>query len=285
MYPDQMEGKARDSRGVAGERRGGGERLGDALMNAVEETSAPPAAAKLDWGSRAFVAVVEGDRERGRATAERPRLGAVLLATALCAGVTLGIAAWPALVAGAQSASRARTATVVTPAAQSSPSFAHQQVSGPGTDAGFVLTGQWTAVGQGGYPGFTGPIAWTTSAASKASWTLGPTSGGARWDEVRVQIWIPAQHAGAWVHYVVTATAGGASRTQTHSYDIAQQTASGWLALPGTFAVGTPTQRAGSIGVEMTYLRPYAGATGAAKCPSANSCSAMAAGQVAFQWS
>ena len=274
-----MEESMRES----GDRGGAGERLGEALMNAVENRRSGPAAASLDRGSRAFVAAVEGRRERGRAPAERPRLGALVAATALCAAVVLGAAAWPALVSNAQGGSRARVETKVTPAAQAPVTFAHQLIAGPGAGSSFGLGGQWNALSQGGYPGFRGASEWTTSSTSTAAWSLGPTSGGTRWDAVRVQVWVPGQHAGAWVRYTVTATAGNA--TQSRSFDLAQQTASGWVTVPGTFAVGTPTQRTGAIGVRMTYLQPYAGPAADATCTSAGACPAMAAGQVAFQWS
>ncbi len=278
-----MEESMRESSERPGDRDVPGERLGDALMNAVQHRRSGHAAATLDWRSRAFVAALEGRRERGRGPAERPRIGAVLAATAVCAAVALGVAAWPALVSSGRSAGQARVTTTGTPAAQTPATFAHQQVAGPGAGSTFGLSGQWNALPGGGYPGFQGAIDWTTSPASTATWSLGPTSGGTRWDAVRVQVWVPGQHAGAWVRYTVTATAEGAS--QSRSFDVAQQTASGWVTLPGTFTVGTQTKRTGSIEVHMTYLRPYVGPAADATCTSAGVCPAMAAGQVAFQWS
>src|SRR2546428_8166436 len=97
-----METPIREPRERAGGRTGPGERLGDALMNAVEDRRTEPAAARLDWGARAFVAAMEGHPERGRAGAHRPRLGAALAAPALCAAVPIGAAPLPALMSPPQ---------------------------------------------------------------------------------------------------------------------------------------------------------------------------------------
>src|SRR5437870_6162562 len=282
-----METSISEPRERAGVRAGPGERLGDALMNAVEDRRTKPAAARLDWGARAFVAAMEGHPERGRAGAHRPRLGAALAATALCAAVAIGAAAWPALMSHARAGTQAPVVTSATPAPGTAPAnpapltFDQQQVIGPGAGAGFAVTGQWSALPQGGAPDFEGPTEWTTSRTGTATWTLGPTSCGKRWDKVRVQVWIPGQHAGAWVAYTVVTTAGAS--TQSRSFSLAQQTAVGWVTLPGTFVVGTATQRTGSIRVRMTYLRPYVGPAIDTTCTSG--CTGMAAGQVAFQWS
>lgn len=347
--------------------RTGGERLGDLLSSVVEDRP-HRTAANVDWRSRAFVTAVEGRRDRGRASAERPRAGAILAATALCAAAGLGLAMWPIMAASmrhvqtarmaasepqqaqaaASSQSRAQvaqtttvpnggspvaapasagqrvpagtaattpigtptpavtqsttgaatpTATTGIPAAVTSGprpavaaaavapapvTWANQQVVGPS-----AVSGSWSSLSQGGYPNFQGAIRWTTSSAGTATWTLGATSGGQRWDQVRVQVWIPDKMAGAWVRYTVTATNGGS--TVSHSFDVAQQPTSGWYWLRdksvSTFSNGSATQRNGSISVRMTYLKPYTGSAADATCINASLCTAMAASQVTFQWS
>src|SRR5690348_15884758 len=111
-----METSIREPRERAGVRTAPGERLGDALRNVVEDRRAEPTAARLDWGARAFVAAMEGHPERGRASVHRPRLGTALAATALCAAVAIGVAAWPALTSHAGAGTQARVVTSATPA-------------------------------------------------------------------------------------------------------------------------------------------------------------------------
>ncbi|MBO0685976.1 MAG: serine/threonine protein kinase [Candidatus Dormibacteraeota bacterium] len=160
--------------------------------------------------------------------------------------------------------------------------FQQSQIAGAGGCC-FNLTGAWaTNVPQGGYPNFQGPIAWSTDTAASATWTLGATSGGQRWDQVRVLVWIPNTMAGAWVAYTVTATAGGSPTT--HTYQVPQQANMGWYTL-GTFAAGTATQRTGSITVRMSYVMPYQGPAADSRCTSAGLCTEMAAAQAMFQWS
>lgn len=159
--------------------------------------------------------------------------------------------------------------------------FSNTQVAGVGACC-FAELGPWNQGTQGGYPHFGGSIVWTTSSGSVATWSLGPTSGGRRWDQVRVQVWIPNHMAGAWVRYTVTASAsGGASRTGT--VDVPQQANQGLYTL-GTFAAGTTTRRTGSITVRMTYLRPYTGPAADSTCVP-HGCTEMAAAQVLFAWS
>jgi len=166
---------------------------------------------------------------------------------------------------------------VAAPAAAAPPrvSPASSLTVGPGAACCFTRGGQWTADEDGGAPGFAGPDSWTTSAASSFQWSLGSPGGGQGWDQVRVRVWIPNHHAGAWVRYTVT----GAQLART--FDVPQNAYSGWYTLPATFSIGTATQRTGTIGVSLTYLRPFVD-------PAANQCAgcgAMAAAQVQFQWS
>jgi hypothetical protein len=121
----------------------------------------------------------------------------------------------------------------------------------------------------------------SADAGGVATWSLGATTAGRGWDRVRVLVWVPGHDAGAWVRYAVTTSHRGA--TSSHSFYVAQQTGAGWMALPATFTVGTPTTRTGSISIRMTYLRPYQGPAADTTCAS-GTCTAMGAAQVEFHW-
>src|SRR5579875_2279734 len=198
-------------------------------------------------------------------------------AISLPAGVTpaAGPSSTPPPVGGPSTATP--TATPLPPV-----TWAHREWAGPGAGCCYQQGGSWTNGSRGGEPGFSGPIRWTTSTSAWADWSLGNPSGGLRWDEVRVYVWIPNTMAGAWVRYTVTATQGSAQRQYT--FDVPQQELQGPYLL-GIFSAGTPTQRTGSIWVHMTYLRPYTGPAADATCVGGTTCTAMAAAQVQFQWS
>jgi hypothetical protein len=175
----------------------------------------------------------------------------------------------------APAASAARTAAAAPPV-----TFGAGLVVGPGAACCFTPAGQWNAGAAGGAPAFTGPQSWTTSAAATFQWSLGAPAGGRRWDQVRVRVWIPNDHARASVRYTVTSTAGGGAQS-VRTFDLSQNSANGWYALPATFAIGTQTQRTGTIAVGLAYLRPYVDPA-TAQCAG---CGEMAAAQVQFQWS
>jgi hypothetical protein len=180
----------------------------------------------------------------------------------------------PARRAMAATASAARTAAPAPPV-----TFAAGLVVGPGAACCSTPAGQWSAGAAGGAPAFAGPQSWTTIAAASFQWSLGAPAGGRRWDQVRVRVWIPNDHARAWVRYTVTSTAAGVQSVRT--FDLSQNSTNGWYALPATFAIGTQAQRTGTIAVGLTYLRPYVDPA-TTQCVG---CGEMAAAQVQFQWS
>jgi hypothetical protein len=205
---------------------------------------------------------------RMSATAARPMAAMMPAATPRPPAATP--TAPPAMVAAATARPAAKPAMTMVP-----PMPATQLTVGPGMASGFAQTGQWNA-GAGGSPGFTGPGLWVSNGAGTARWNLGSPNGGHGWDQVRVMAWIPNMHALAWVRYTVTSTSMGIATTRT--FDVSQQALNGWYILPATFAIGTATQRTGTIMVSLTYLRPYP--------PTANNggCE-MAAAQMRFMWS
>ncbi|HLH67921.1 MAG TPA: hypothetical protein VKY90_02535 [Candidatus Dormibacteraeota bacterium] len=194
-----------------------------------------------------------------------------------------GSSSAPPIVGGATAAAPTAVATgTATATPLPAVTWAHGEWAGPGAGCCYQQGGSWTNGSRGGEPGFSGPIRWTTSTSAWADWSLGNPSGGLRWDQVRVYVWIPNTMAGAWVRYTVTATQGSAQRQYT--FDVPQQELQGPYLL-GIFSAGTPTQRTGSIWVHMTYLRPYTGPAADATCVGGTTCTAMAAAQVQFQWS
>jgi hypothetical protein len=308
--------------------------------------------------SRLFLESLQGPRQPGRSSPDRPRCGAIAWATALTLAVAIGFAAWPVLAGGLAAArlphqhagTAARTgaplaagqvgaggkvasgsgssppggspraslargllasggsslpaqATVYdsganppalgqpvtapstsppsgpAPAAPAQPpppvTFANHQVTGlPSTG------GSWNSENTGGYKNFVGPILWTQNTAATADWSLGPTSGGSRWDQVRVSVWIANTRAGAYARYTVRWT-DGASHTQ--SFDVAQEPISGWHEL-GVFSIGTAAQRTGSLSIHMSYLRPYSGPACGSDCPGGVAYT-VAASSAMFEWS
>lgn len=155
----------------------------------------------------------------------------------------------------------------------SATAFATELVAGPGVACCFAQAGRWSSDVRGA-PVFDGPSRWTNVPTATAQWSLGGPAGGGRWDAVRVQAWIPDQHGVAWVRYTVTSTDGPTSAVRT--FDVPQQSYTGWYALPGTFRIGTATRRTGTITVRMALLSTAQGMVGGAE---------MAAAQVRFQWS
>jgi hypothetical protein len=134
----------------------------------------------------------------------------------------------------------------------------------------------------GGYPAFGGPVRTSVDSRAWFEWNLGQPPGGARWDQLKIRVWIPQAQAGAWVRVAVTSTAAGASNVA--SFDVAEQEYEGWYELPATFTVGTPDRRTGSAWVKMTYLRPYTDQAATQTCAD-GSCNRMAAAQAEFLWS
>jgi len=220
--------------------------------------------------------VLHGGQAAGRRRPARLRVGTMVAVTAVSLFAGAGISA----LASRQSPPARPVASLKAPAvAMPALTFANQLVVGPGAASGFVQSGQWSAAGGGGAPAFKGPGRWIAAgtpagASASAQWSLASPTGGQRWDQVRVQAWIPNMHALAWVRYTVTSTDGTAQSVRT--FDVSQQALNGWYTLPADFRIGTPTQRTGTITVRMAYLRPYAG--------DANGCQ-MAAAQVQFEWS
>lgn len=151
-------------------------------------------------------------------------------------------------------------------------------IVGPGSGCCFSAGGAWSTSPAGGYPGGSGPVKTSASPTAWSEWAFGQPSGGHRWDQVKVRVWIPAAGAGAWVRFTVTATAAGATNVST--FDVPEQEYEGWYELPATFMIGTPDQRTGSLWVRMTYLRPYPG-PGCAD----GSCDRMATAQAELLWS
>jgi hypothetical protein len=165
---------------------------------------------------------------------------------------------------------------------QRSLTYANRAIVGPGGACCWSSAGHWSAAASGGYPSYGGPA--RTSADSRAwfEWNLGQPAGGARWDQLKIGVWIPQSQSGAWVRVTVTATAAGASNVT--SFDVAEQEYEGWYELPAAFTIGTPDRRTGSAWVKMTYLRPYTDVAGAQTCAD-GSCGRMAAAQAEFLWS
>jgi hypothetical protein len=194
------------------------------------------------------------------------------------AGQNTGAQGAPAQAApgGAQFPSGAQTG------APGSLTYANHAIVGPGAACCWSSGGTWSGATSGGYPSYAGPA--RTAADSRAwfEWDLGQPAGGARWDQMKIRIWIPQSQAGAWVRVTVTSTAGGASNVT--SFDVAEQEYEGWYELPATFTVGTPDRRTGSAWVRMTYLRSYTDAAAQQTCAD-GSCGRMAAGQAEFLWS
>lgn len=151
-------------------------------------------------------------------------------------------------------------------------------IVGPGAACCFSVHGTWSTSPAGGYPAGSGPVRTSASPSAWSEWAFGQPSGGHRWDQVKVRVWIPAAGAGAWVRFTVTATVGGASSSST--YNVPEEEYEGWYELPATFTIGTPDQRTGSLWVRMTYLRRYPG-PGCAGGP----CDRMAAAQAELLWS
>jgi hypothetical protein len=164
----------------------------------------------------------------------------------------------------------------------SSLTYANHVIVGPGGACCSSSGGTWSAAARGGYPEYGGPA--RTSADSRAwfEWDLGQPAGGARWDQLKIRVWIPQTQAGAWVRVTVTSTAAGASNVT--SFDVAEQEYEGWYELPARFTIGTPDRRTGSAWVRMTYLRAYADTAAGATCAD-GSCGRMAAAQTEFLWS
>jgi hypothetical protein len=160
--------------------------------------------------------------------------------------------------------------------------YANQVTVGLAAKCCSTFGGTWPTHTEGGYPDYRGPAAVTNDPAAWFEWNLGQPSGGRRWDQMKLRVWIPRSPAGAWVRYTVTATHEGA--TDVTTFDVPQQEYQGWYELPGTFSVGSPDQRTGSAWVRMTYLRPYSGPAADGVCRSGG-CQQMAAGQVQFMWS
>ncbi|HZV51776.1 MAG TPA: hypothetical protein VFD49_18675 [Candidatus Dormibacteraeota bacterium] len=167
------------------------------------------------------------------------------------------------------------------PAADPPLTYANHLIVGPGAACCSSGTGQWTRNSESGYPDFSGPALWTRSSTATYQWNLGQPTGGRRWDQVQVRVWIANKYSGAIVRYTVTATNGGGQQSQ--SFQVVQPSIRGWYTIPATFSIGTPFQRTGTLTVRLTYVSPYVGPKSPA-CPTGN-CNAMAAAQVEFLWS
>jgi hypothetical protein len=220
--------------------------------------------------------VLNGGPATGGRGPARLRVGTMVVVTAVSLFAAAGISALASRPAPARPVANLKAPA--TPMPTPGLTFANQLMVGPGATAGFTQSGQWGG-GSAGAPAFKGADRWVAAgtpvgASASAQWSLGSPSGGQRWDQVRVQAWIPNAHALAWVRYTVTSTDGTAQSVQ--AFDVSQQAVTGWYTLPVNFRIGTPTQRTGTITVRMSYLRPYAG--------DANGCQ-MAAAQMQFQWS
>jgi hypothetical protein len=164
----------------------------------------------------------------------------------------------------------------------SSLTYANHTIVGPGSACCWTSGGTWSNAANGGYPEYSGPVRTSADPASWFEWNLGQPTGGARWDQVKVRVWLPQSQAGAWVRLTVTTTAAGA--TNVASFDVAEQEYEGWYELPATFTIGTPDRRTGSAWVKMTYLRPYTDPAARSACAD-GSCSRIAAAQAEFLWS
>jgi hypothetical protein len=230
--------------------------------------------------SRPLLDALRGVEATGARGPAHLRVGTMVAATALLLVAGAGLSALEALdhrppaspVAARPMAARP-VADLTTPA----PAPAVVQLTvGPGSAGGFGQFGQWNAE-DGGAPGFVGPSRWVFGGEGVAArWSLGSPAGGRGWDQVRVLAWIPDAHALAWVRYAVTSTEAGVATVRT--FDVSQQALNGWYQLPASFAIGSATERTGSITVDMTYLRPYAPTAANGGCE-------MAAAQVQFVWS
>lgn len=164
----------------------------------------------------------------------------------------------------------------------SSLTYANHAIVGPGSACCWTSGGTWTGAASGGYPAYGGPARTSADARGWFEWSLGQPAGGARWDQLKVRVWIPQTQAGAWVRVTVTSTAGGASNVA--SFDVAEQEYEGWYELPATFTIGTPDRRTGSAWVRMTYLRSYTDQAANSACAD-GSCQRMSAAQAEFLWS
>ncbi|HZU59610.1 MAG TPA: hypothetical protein VE983_01525, partial [Solirubrobacteraceae bacterium] len=173
------------------------------------------------------------------------------------------------------------TPTPPSPAADPPLTYANHLIVGPGAACCSSATGQWTHNSESGYPNFSGPALWTRSSTATYQWNLGQPTGGRRWDQVQVRVWIANKYSGAIVRYTVTATDGGGQQSQ--SFQVVQPSIRGWYTIPATFSIGTPLQRTGTLSVRLTYVSPYVGPKSPA-CPTGD-CNAMAAAQVEFLWS
>jgi hypothetical protein len=223
-----------------------------------------------------FEGVVQGGQVASPRRPARLRIGTMVAVTAVSLLAVAGTSALASRTPARPVASVKAPAPVAT--ATPALTFANQLLVGPGVAPGFMQSGRWSG-GSGGTPGFKGPGRWIAAgtpagASASAQWSLGSPSAGRRWDQVRVQAWIPNAHALAWVRYTVTSSEGTLQSVQ--SFDVSQQALNGWYTLPVNFQIGTPTQRTGTITVRMTYLRSYVG--------DANGCQ-MAAAQMQFEWS
>lgn len=242
-----------------------------------------------------FAEAVESGSARGGRSALRtgPALTAAAVATIVVVGVavisqlTRHPAGSPAGVPTAADGGSQRPAVQAPPPTAEATSgypltFASGTVVGPGAGCCFSDGGRWAGSATGGYPDQTGPVDTSTDPAAWSQWSLGQTTAGHRWDQVKVRVWLPSGRAGAWVRFTVTSTAGADSNVA--SFDVPEQEYEGWYELPALFTIGSPDQRAGSLWVRMTYLRPYAGPAADAACAD-GPCRTMAAAQVQFLWS
>jgi hypothetical protein len=251
----------------------------------------------------AFAETVEDGAQRRSSVRLGPAIGAAAAAVLVVLGATiipalknnpLGTSSGQAAGqggsgqnAGAQAAPSQGAGQAQPPAAgptgsSRSLTYANHAIVGPGGACCWSSAGHWSAAASGGYPSYGGPA--RTSADSRAwfEWNLGQPAGGARWDQMKIGIWIPQSQSGAWVRVTVTATAAGASNVT--SFDVAEQEYEGWYELPATFTIGTPDRRTGSAWVKMTYLRPYTDTSAEQTCAD-GSCARMAAAQAEFLWS
>ncbi|GLY81898.1 hypothetical protein [Actinoallomurus iriomotensis] len=244
----------------------------------------------------AFAETVESDVRRpgvrlGPALGAAAAAAVVVVAAAVIPQIKkdpLGTARGPATTAGQPAAGQA-PAGQASMAPQQTPqsgggdlTYANHAIAGPGGACCSTSGGAWSPAASGGYPEYTGPVRTTTDRNAWYEWNLGRPAGGARWDQIKVRLWIPQAQAGAWVRVTVTSTAGSASNVAT--FDVAEQEYQGWYELPATFTIGTPDRRTGSAWVKMTYLRPYTDQAAAQACAD-DSCDRMAAAQAEFLWS
>lgn len=244
---------------------------------------------------RAFADAVEDAPQRTRSPL---RLGPAVAAAVVAALVVVGAVVIPRMVhdpagllglgqaapasPGAQGQSLPAGSQGLLPVDAATSSYALTYAShlivGPGSACCFSSGGTWSTSQTGGYPANGGPVMTSSGHAAWFEWALGQPSGGHRWDQLKIRVWLPAAGAGAWVRLTVTATAGSA--TSVTAFDLPEQEYEGWYELPATFMIGTPDRRTGSVWLRMTYLRPYPG-PGCAD----GSCNRMAAAQAEFLWS